>query len=478
MLQLPLYYLNKGYILDNQISKYDVVIMGSGPGGYVAAIRAGQLGMKTALIERSELGGVCLNWGCIPSKSLLRNAEVLNLINEADKFGIKVSGVEADFSKAITRSREIVHKLTQGIGHLLKKNNVDLYEGSGSFLTENTLVVEPGHTKLETHNVVVATGARQRDLPSIFIDGDVVITSRHALELKTLPKSVVIIGGGATGAEFAYLYRSYGVEVTIVEMMDRILPQEDQDVSVQLTRSFTKTGISILTSSQVQSISTDNGTALVAVKTESAELKIECEKILVAVGVHPNSDQIGLEHTKVDTENGFITIDDHMKTNVSGIYAIGDITGKLLLAHVASEQAVIAIENIAGLDHAALDYSLMPRAVYCRPQVASFGLTEAQARAKGIELKIGKFPLSASGKALALSETDGFIKVVAGAEIGDILGVHMIGAEVTELLGEAGMTKMLEGTTSELGSLVHPHPTISECLKEAGLATDNLAIHM
>ena len=462
----------------NEISKYDVIVMGSGPGGYVAAIRAGQLGMKTALIERSELGGVCLNWGCIPSKSLLRNAEVLNLINEADKFGIEVSGVEADFSKAITRSREVVGTLTKGIGYLLKKNKIDLYEGYGSFSTENTIVVEPSQTKLAADSIVVATGARQRDLPGIHIDGDIVITSRHALELNKLPESVVIIGGGATGAEFAYLYRSYGVEVTIVEMMDRILPQEDQDVSVELTRSFKKTGISILTSSQVKSISTDNGTALVAVKTESEEFNIETEKILIAVGVQPNSDQIGLEHTQVKTENGFIAIDDHMKTNVSGIYAIGDITGKLLLAHVASEQAVIAIGNIAGLDHPTIDYSLMPRAVYCRPQVASFGLTEEQARETGRELKIGKFPLSASGKALALSETEGFIKVVSDAEIGDILGVHMIGAEVTELLGEAGMTKMLEGTTSELGSLVHPHPTISECLKEAGLATENLAIHM
>ena len=456
--------------MDNQISKYDVIVMGSGPGGYVAAIRAGQLGMKTALIEKSELGGVCLNWGCIPSKSLLRNAEVLNLINEADKFGIEVSGVEADFSKAITRSREVVSTLTQGIGYLLKKNKVDIYEGTGSFENENTIVVGSNQTKIEADNIVVATGARQRDLPGINIDGDIVITSRHALELNTLPKSVVIIGGGATGAEFAYLYRSYGVEVTIVEMMDRILPLEDQDVSTQLTRSFKKKGISIITSSQVQSISSDNGTALVAVKTESEELNIECEKVLVAVGVQPNSDQIGLDQTQVETKNGFIVIDDHMKTNVSGIYAI--------LAHVASEQGVIAIENIAGLDNATIDYSLMPRAVYCRPQVASFGLTEAQARETGREIKIGKFPLSASGKALALSETEGFIKVVSDAEIGDILGVHMIGAEVTELLGEAGMTKMLEGTTTELGSLVHPHPTISECLKEAGLATENLAIHM
>tara|TARA_Y100000590_G_scaffold461810_1_gene624288 strand:+ start:12547 stop:13941 length:1395 start_codon:yes stop_codon:yes gene_type:complete len=464
--------------LDNQISKYDVVVIGSGPGGYVAAIRAGQLGMKTALVEKSELGGVCLNWGCIPSKSLLRNAEVLNLINEADKFGIQVSGVEADFSKAISRSREVVSKLTQGIGYLLKKNKVDVFEGKGSFISENTIVVEPSNTSLEATNVVIAAGARQRDLPGITIDGDKVITSRHALELDKLPKRVVIIGGGATGAEFAYLYRSYGVEVTIVEMMDRILPQEDQDVSAQLQRSFNKSGISIVTSAKVKSISTDDTAAIVTVKNDSEELNIECEKVLVAVGVQPNSDHIGIDHTQVETKNGFIVIDDHMKTNVDGIYAIGDITGKLLLAHVASEQAVIAVENIAGLDHSTIDYSLMPRAVYCRPQVASFGMTEAQAAETGRELKVGKFPLSASGKALALSETEGFIKVVSDAEIGDILGVHMIGAEVTELLGEAGMTKMLEGTTSELGSLVHPHPTISECLKEAGLATENLAIHM
>ncbi len=286
--------------MDNQISKYDVIVMGSGPGGYVAAIRAGQLGMKTALVEKSELGGVCLNWGCIPSKALLRNAEVLNLINEADRFGIEVSGVEADFSKAIGRSREVVSKLTQGIGYLLKKNKVDIFEGTGSFEDENTIVVGPNQTKIESDNIVVATGARQRDLPGINIDGDTVITSRHALELSTLPKSVVIIGGGATGAEFAYLYRSYGVEVTIVEMMDRILPQEDQDVSTQLTRSFKKTGISIITSSQVQSIDSNNGTALVTVMTGSEEINMECEKVLVAVGVHPNSDQIGLERTLVE----------------------------------------------------------------------------------------------------------------------------------------------------------------------------------
>tara|TARA_A100001037_G_scaffold305383_1_gene345340 strand:+ start:104516 stop:105910 length:1395 start_codon:yes stop_codon:yes gene_type:complete len=464
--------------LDKQISKYDLVVIGSGPGGYVAAIRAGQLGMKTAIVEKSDLGGVCLNWGCIPSKSLLRNAEVLNLINEADKFGIEVSGVEADFSKAISRSRSVVSKLTQGIGYLLKKNKVDVYEGTASFMNESTIFVESSNTSLEARNVVIAAGARQRDLPGLNIDGNGVITSRHALELDILPKSVVIIGGGATGAEFAYLYKSYGVEVTIVEMMDRILPQEDEDISKELTRSFTKAGISIVTSSQVKSIDNNDGSVVVEVHGGSDELKIECEKVLVAVGVQPNSDQIGIENTKVETKNGFIVIDDDMKTNVDGIYAIGDITGKLLLAHVASEQAVIAVENIAGLDHSTMDYSLMPRAVYCRPQVASFGMTEAQAAETGRELKIGKFPLAASGKALALSETEGFIKVVSDAEIGDILGVHMIGAEVTELLGEAGMTKMLEGTTSELGSLVHPHPTISECLKEAGLATENLAIHM
>jgi dihydrolipoamide dehydrogenase len=438
-------------------SNYDLVILGSGPGGYVAGIRAGQLGMRTAVIERAEIGGICLNWGCIPSKALLRNAEVLSLVNEADRYGIEVSGVSADFGKAIDRSREVVDRLTKGVAYLLKKNKVDVISGTGS---------------------LVDAGARQRGLPNLPIDGKVVITSRQALEMREAPGRVVIVGGGATGAEFGYLYKSYGSEVTIVELLPRMVPLEDEDVGNQLTRSFKKMGVKVMTDSQVLGITTESGVAKVSVSKGGNESVIECDRVLVAVGVTGNIEDIGLEAAGVQSERGFIPVDDAMQTNVPGVYAIGDVTGKLLLAHVASAQGVTAVETMAGLQPPALDYDLMPKAVYSRPQVASFGMTEQAAREAGRELKIGKFPLSASGKALALGETDGFIKVVADAEIGEILGVHMIGAEVTELLGEASLAKLLEGTTTEIGWLVHPHPTISEGLKEAALAAEGEAIHV
>lgn len=466
-------------------SNYDLVILGSGPGGYVAGIRAGQLGMKTAVVERAEIGGVCLNWGCIPSKALLRNAEVLNLINEAGRFGIQVDGVAADFSKAIDRSREVVGRLTKGVGFLLKKNGVDVISGSGSLVDANTVRVAPAvgtggddPRTLNATNVMIATGARQRGLPNLPIDGTIVITSRQALELREAPKRVVIVGGGATGAEFGYLWNSYGSEVTIVELMPRLVPLEDEEVGVQLGRSFKKMGIKAMTGSQVLGVSSESGAAKVTVSDGETESVIECDRVLVAVGVAGNVEGIGLEEAGVATERGFIPVDDGMRTNVPGVYAIGDVTGKLLLAHVASAQGVTAVETMAGQDPPALDYGLMPKAVYCRPQVASFGMTEQEARDAGRELKIGKFPLSASGKALALAESDGFIKVVSDAEIGEILGVHMIGAEVTELLGEASLAKLLEGTTTEVGWLVHPHPTISEALKEAALAAEGEAIHV
>ena len=459
-------------------SEYDLVILGSGPGGYVAAIRASQLGMKTAVVERAEIGGICLNWGCIPSKSLLRNAEVLNLFREADRFGIEVFGMRADFGKAIDRSRQVVDRLTKGVSYLLKKNKIDVLVGTGVLVDAKTVRVDGDSPKTVTaSNVMIATGARQRGLPNLPIDGSVVITSRQALESREAPGRVVIVGGGATGAEFGYLYRAYGVEVTIVELMDRMVPLEDEEVGDQLLRSFKKMGIKVLTGFQVLGVSTEAGVARVTVSGGETESVIECERVLVAVGVEGNIDGIGLEEVGVRTERGFIPIDDRMATNVPGVYAIGDVTGKLLLAHVASAQGVTAVETMAGMDPPTIDYGLMPRAVYCRPQVASFGMTEAQAREEGRDVKIGKFPLSASGKALAMAEPDGFIKVVADAEIGEILGVHMIGAEVTELLGEASLARLLEGTVTEIGSLVHPHPTISEALKEAALAAEGEAIH-
>jgi dihydrolipoamide dehydrogenase len=459
------------------LAEYDVVVLGSGPGGYVAAIRAGQLGMKTAIVERDALGGICLNWGCIPSKALLRNAEVLSLIQHSEEYGITIQGVKADFSRAIDRSRRVVDRLTRGVATLLRRNGVEHVSGTGSLSNANTVSVD-GDKALTTDNVIIATGARQRHIPALPIDGTTVITSREALELRQAPSRAIIIGGGATGCEFAYMWRSYGADVTIVELLPRLVPNGDEEVSDQLERSFRRQGIQIATGAQVQGIAVDGGKAKVSILSQGESSVLEGDVVLVAVGVEGNVDGIGLETVGVEVDRGFIPVDDMMKTNVEGIYAIGDVTGKLLLAHVASAQGVTAIEHIAGLNPQPLDYDQIPSAIYCRPQVASFGMTEAQAREQGHSIKVGKFPLAASGKALALNETEGMIKLVVDAEIGEVLGAHMIGAEVTELLGEIAMTRLLEATTAELGWLVHPHPTISEALKEAALAAEGEAIHI
>ena len=462
----------------HELADYDAAVVGSGPGGYVAAIRAGQLGMKVALIEREALGGVCLNWGCIPSKALLRNAEALELIRNADEFGISVGSVSADFGKAIDRSRAVVGRLTRGVGMLLRKNRVEHLEGTGALASANEIrIAESGRT-LTADNVIIATGARQRRIPAMPIDGETVITSREALALRDVPRSVAIIGGGATGCEFAYVWSAYGADATIIELMPRLIPNEDEEISALLERSFRRRGIEIVAGARVRGIMADGGGAKVSVESASGEMSVtEYDKVLVAVGVQGNVDGIGLEAAGVRTERGFIPVDDRMRTNVKGVYAIGDVTGEMLLAHVASAQGVTAVEHIAGLNPQPLDYAQMPRAIYCRPQVASFGMSEAQARDAGLDVKIGKFPMAASGKALAMNESEGMVKIVADAEIGEILGAHMIGAEVTELLGELGMAKALEATTAELGWLTHPHPTISETLKEAALATEGEAIH-
>ena len=459
------------------MAEYDVVVLGSGPGGYVAAIRAGQLGMKTAVVERDALGGICLNWGCIPSKALLRNAEVLSLIQHSEEYGITIQGVKADFSRAIDRSRRVVERLTRGVATLLRRNGVEHVSGTGSLLDANTVLVD-GDKALTTDNVIIATGARQRHIPALPIDGQTVITSREALELKRAPSRAVIIGGGATGCEFAYMWRAYGADVTIVELLPRLVPNGDEEVSSQLERSFRRQGIQIATGAQVQGIAVDSGTAKVSILSLGENSVLEGDTVLVAVGVEGNVDGIGLETVGVEVDRGFIPVDDMMKTNIEGIYAIGDVTGKLLLAHVASAQGVTAVEHIAGLNPQPLDYDQIPSAIYCRPQVASFGMTEAQAREDGYSIKVGKFPLAASGKALALNESEGMVKLIVDAEIGEVLGAHMIGAEVTELLGELAMTRLLEATTAELGWLVHPHPTISEALKEAALAAEGEAIHI
>ena len=424
------------------LADFDVVVLGAGPGGYVAAIRAAQLGLKTAIIEKDSVGGVCLNWGCIPSKSLLRNAEVLNLVNNAEEFGITFENLTYDFSKAISRSREVVDKLTSGVQYLLNKNQVELIEGTGKLTEPHEIEILENNRKFTSDNIIIATGARQRDIDSMPIDHHIVINSRDALSMSEIPDDITIIGAGATGVEFAHIYRSYGAKVTLVEMMDRIIPNEDSEISDLLRKSFAEREIAIKVGVTVKSIQASNGTALVTLVANGEEHLITSDKVLVAVGVQPNTDGIGLEGAGITTDKGFISIGENMETNVSGVYAIGDVTGKMLLAHVATAQAVTAVEYIAGLNPAPIDYHLLPRAIYCEPQVASFGMTEAQARNHGIEIQIGRFPFSASGKAVALGHTEGIIKLVIDPEIGEILGAHMIGPEVTELLAELSMTKL------------------------------------
>lgn len=457
---------------------YDVVVIGAGPGGYVAAIRAAQLGMKTAIVERDGVGGVCLNWGCIPTKSLLRNAEVLSLVGKAEDFGITFDNLNVDFGKAIDRSRVVVGKLTRGIEMLLRKNHVEVIKGQAEITEHKRVTIQDSGLVLNAKNIIIATGARERELPNLPVDKEIVITSREALELREVPDKIVIVGGGATGAEFAYLYRTYGAEVTMVELLPQILPQEDQETSKTLLRSFTRQGIEVITGSAVDDVSIDEERASVNITTSGETRLIQADKVLVAVGVKGNIDGLGLDIIGVETQRGNVVVGDTLETNVPSVYAVGDVTGKMLLAHVASAQGVTAVEGIAGLNPPKLNYSLMPRAVYCKPQVASFGLTETQAKEQGFDVRIGHFPFSASGKALALAETDGMIKLVVDSEIGEILGAHMVGSEVTELLGEVAMTKLLEGTTAELGWLVHPHPTISEMLKEAALNVDGESIHI
>lgn len=461
------------------MADYDVVVIGAGPGGYVAAIRAAQLGMSTAVIEDDNVGGVCLNWGCIPSKSLLRNAEVLELVKNAGEYGISVGEINYDYGKAIDRSRQVVRRLTGGVGSLLRKNGVEHISGRATLRSANTIAIDGSERAISADNVIIATGARARQIPGIPVDGETVLTSREAIVLREVPRRVVIVGGGAIGVEFADIYHSYGAEVMIVEMLPRLVPLEDEEISQQLERVFRRRGIEYKTGAMVKSVVVSDGAATVAVTdSDGNETEVECDKVLVAIGVQGNSDGIGLEAAGVDTDRGFILVDDEMRTNVPGVYAIGDVTGKLPLAHVASAQGVTAAEVIAGLNPMPLDYTLMPRATYCRPQIASFGLTEQQASDAGYSYKVGRFPMAASGKALAMGESSGMVKLVVDNEVGELLGAHMIGPEATELLGEVGLSRLLEGTTTELGWLVHPHPTISETIKEAALAVEGEAIHI
>lgn len=461
-------------------SEYDLVVIGAGPGGYVCAIRAAQLGMRVAVVEKEELGGVCLNWGCIPSKALLKNAEYVALLGKGEELGFSFDNLRIDYSKAYQRSRSIVQRQIRGVGFLLRKNNVEHVKGEASLRDAHTVEVSPEGQVLRARNIVLATGASARSIPSLPIDGKMVITSRHALALQELPPSAVIVGAGPVGVEFAYLWHSYGVNVTVVELLPRVVPNEDEEISQQLERAFSRQGIAIMTGSSVTAVApgADGRPRLNIESSAAAQVQeLECDLVLVAIGVSPNSDNLGLDAVGVATDRGNVQIDENMATNVSGVYAIGDVTGKLPLAHVASAQGVHVAEHIVGQETQPMDYEMMPRATYCTPQVASFGLTEAQALERGHKVRVGKFPFLASGKAQAMGETAGLAKLIVDDTHGEILGAHLVGPEVTELLAELSITRLLEGTTLELGWMVHSHPTLSEVLKEAALAADGRAIH-
>lgn len=459
------------------MAEYDVAIIGGGPGGYVAAIRAAQLGKSVVLFERDRVGGLCLNWGCIPSKALLKNADVVNLVRDADTWGIRgVEKAEFDLGAAIDRSRAVVDKVVGGVEGLLRDNGVTTVTGAASL--KDTRTVRCNGEDYRARAIIIATGASTRMLPGLKAGGEVVVTSREALERRDIPKRAVIIGAGPIGVEFAHLWRSYGSEVTLVELLDTLVPLEDPDAGRALKRAFEQRGITCLVKTRFEGLDLNDGGATVRVKSEDGEQSIEADAVLVAVGFVPHTEGLNLEGAGVVTQRGFITIDDSMQTNVPGIYAIGDVTGKLMLAHVAMQQGVAAAEHIAGKPVPTLDYVQMPRATFCQPNVGSIGYTEQAAKDVGFKVKTGRFPLTALGKSVAVGHTEGFVKVVADEPTGQVLGIHMVGYDINDLLGEATMVALLEATTIEVGFAVHTHPTLAEAIKEAALAVDGEAIHI
>ena len=465
------------------MSEYDVVVIGAGPAGYVCAIRAAQLGLKTAIVDKEWLGGVCLNVGCIPSKALLKNAEVAHLLRERGKeFGFTFENLNLDYGTAVKRSRQVSDRLVKGVGFLIRKNKVDVFMGAARVTTRDKVTVTDNQgkvTELTVKNIVVATGASTLVPPGWVVDGDKVVTYLEAILQEKLPKSVVIIGAGAIGVEFATIWHSYGVEVTIVEMLPRLVPLEDEEVSAELTKAFGKKKIGVLTGHRVVSVQATADGVEVKVASEQGEKVLQAEQALVAIGFRPNGRGLGLEEVGVKlSERGAVEIDERMATNVPGIWAIGDVTAKLMLAHVGSAQGIVCAENIAGAETITLNYEFMPRATYCQPQVASFGLTEAQAKERGYEIKIGRFPYQANGKALGLGDYTGWVKIISDAKYGEILGAHLIGPEVTELLPELTLAQMMELTPNEIARNVHAHPTLSETLMEAAHAAEGHAVHI
>jgi dihydrolipoamide dehydrogenase len=465
------------------MSDYDVIVIGAGPAGYVAAIRAAQLGQKTAIIDKQWLGGICLNVGCIPSKALLRNADIAHtLLKRGKEFGFSLDNLTLDYSVAVKRSRQVSERLTKGVGFLMKKNNIDVHMGTATFTSTNsvTLTDDQGKTtQLKAKNIIVATGASAIVPTGWKVDGEFVLTYWEAILQEKLPKSVIVIGSGAIGVEFATIWSSYGAEVTIVEMLPNLVPLEDEEVSAELARTYKKQGIQVMTNHRVEAVEPKDGGVQVKVSGEGGQKTLKADQALLAIGVRPNSRGLGLEDLGVKiTEKGMIEIDERMATNVSGIWAIGDVTGKLMLAHVGSAQGIICAENIAGVETITLDYEMLPRVTFSQPQIASFGITEAIAKERGYDVKVGRFPFQANGKALGLGDYTGWVKIITDAKYGEILGAHMIGPEVTELLPELTLAQMMEITTAEIARNVHSHPTLSEVLMEAAHGAEGHSIQI
>ncbi len=460
---------------------YDLIVVGSGPGGYVAAIRASQLGMKTAIIEKAELGGICLNWGCIPTKALLKSASVFEYINHASDFGINIKGADADFPAIIKRSREVANGMSNGIQFLMKKNKIDVIKGTAKLKSGKKVDVTSDDKKVTEYtatNIIIATGARSRELPNLPQDGKKIIGYREAMSLPKLPKKMVVVGSGAIGSEFAYFYNAMGVDVTIVEFLPNIVPLEDEDVSKQLERSFKKAGLKVMTNSSVESVDTKGTGCKVTVKTKKGEEIIDCDIVLSAVGIKSNIENIGLEEVGIVTDKDKIIVNDYYQTNIPGYFAIGDVVPGPALAHVASAEGIICVEKIKGMHVEPFDYGNIPGCTYCSPEVASVGMTEKAAKEAGYEVKVGKFPFSASGKASAAGHKDGFVKLIFDAKYGELLGGHMIGYNVTEMVAELVAVRKLETTGHELIKTVHPHPTMSEAVMEAAAAAYDEVIHM
>lgn len=471
-------------------TEYDVVILGGGTGGYVAAIRAAQLGLKTAVVEKEKLGGTCLHKGCIPSKALLRSAEVYRTAREADQFGVETAGVSLNFEKVQQRKQSVVDKLAAGVNHLMKKGKIDVYTGYGRILGPSIFSPLPGTISVERGNgeendmlipkqVIIATGSRPRMLPGLEADGKSVLTSDEALQMEELPQSIIIVGGGVIGIEWASMLHDFGVKVTVIEYADRILPTEDPEISKEMESLLKKKGIQFITGAKVlpDTMTKTSDDISIQAEKDGETVTYSAEKMLVSIGRQANIEGIGLENTDIVTENGMISVNESCQTKESHIYAIGDVIGGLQLAHVASHEGIIAVEHFAGLNPHPLDPTLVPKCIYSSPEAASVGLTEDEAKANGHNVKIGKFPFMAIGKALVYGESDGFVKIVADRDTDDILGVHMIGPHVTDMISEAGLAKVLDATPWEVGQTIHPHPTLSEAIGEAALAADGKAIH-